>query len=111
MLFPQPMKEKNMGISVKPFAPAITINGSLFSFNITDDNDCKWFLSITQQVGDGVHDWHFYLQSPTGHEWDLKTDRFPKTDGSCGFDLDSAWDVLMLMGILKHDGVPRKTAA
>jgi len=102
-----------MGISVKPFAPAITINGSLFSFNITDDNGGKWFLSITQHIQTRRRnlDWHFYLQSPTGHEWDLETNTFPRTDGSCGFDLDSAWDVLMLMGILKHDGVPRKTAA
>ena len=101
-----------MGISVKNLTPAITSYGSLFSFIITDDNDCKWFLSINQQTGDmAVFDWHFYLQSPTGHELDLKTDVFPKVDGSCGFDLDSAWDILMLMGIIKHDGVPRKTAA
>ena len=100
-----------MGISVKNLTPAITNYGSLFSFNITDDNGGKWFLSITQQTGDGVFDWHFYLQSPTGHEWDLKTDVFPRTDGSCGFCLDSAWDVLMLMSVIKHDGLSRKTAA
>ena len=105
------MKEKNRGISVKPLTPAITTKGSLFSFNITDDNGGKWFLSITQRTGDYVYDWHFYLQSPTGHEWDVNTDTFPRVDGSCGFDLDSAWDVLMLMSIIKHDGVSRKTAA
>ena len=111
-----------MGISVKNLTPAITTKGTLFSFHVTDDNGGKWFLSITQQLNDyafssdrkkfgKVADWHFYLQSPTGHEWDLETDVFPRRDGSCGFDLDSAWDVLMLMGIIKHDGVSRKTAA
>ena len=101
-----------MGISVKNLAPAIIDGtGSFFSFKVTDDCDREWFLSITQQIGDGVFDWHFYLQSPSGEEFDLKTDVFPRRENAAGFNLESAWDVLMLMGIIKHDGVSRKTAA
>ena len=111
MLFPPTYEEKNMGISVKNLTPSITYYGSIFSFLITDDKGGEWNLSVTQQTNDQVFNWVFYLKSPTGHEWDHKSDIFPRVDGSCGFDLDSPWDVLMLMGILKHDGVSRKKAA
>ena len=111
-----------MGISVKQFAPAITNYGSQFNFHITDDNGGRWFLSITQQLNDyafssdrkkfrKLADWNFNLQSPTGDKWDLETDIFPRRKGACGFCLDDAFDILMLMGVIKHDGVFRKAAA